>query len=359
MGSPGRRISDVFLAVLMLLAAALLSYGCDGSDDIVSEPPNSTSEDTTSPGPGERARGERLPSGTGGTSGRTLGPRPTEGEEAARPRDSRSKEAGTRALATEIESIARSYPGTYGVMVWQPAAGERVSVNATHSFEAASLAKLPVLLALYREAAEGGVNLDEKIRIRPSDIQPGTGVLQYQQPGTTLTLRECAYYLVSESDNTAWAIIERRLGEERIRAELESIGATSTNYEYAKNATTPEDVLKMLEYISDPGYTTPALSEEMLSAMTGTAFEDRLPKGVPPDAQVAHKTGILGDGFSDAGVVYPAGEKEEHYYIVVFSEGSPEASSRAAMREMSAAAYGALVEPTEEHLRNGVAQGYR
>lgn len=347
MGSSGKKVSGIFLAVLILLAAALLSYGCDGGDDTALESPNSTSEGTTtSSEPGERVREQKLAPEPGNASERTLGPRSTQEEETARPENSWSEEkADTGAFATEIRSIARSYPGTYGVTVWQPASGKRVSVNADQSFPAASLAKLPVLLALYREAAAGGVDLDEQIRVRPADITNGTGVLKDRQPGTILTLRECAYYLVSESDNTAWAMIERRLGEKKIRAELESIGTTSTNYEYAKNSTTPEDVLKMLEHISDPAYTTSALSEEMLSHMTGTAFENRLPKGVPPDARVAHKIGILGDGFSDAGVVYPGGEKEKHYYIVIFFDGTTEASSRAAMREISLAAYRSFVDP--------------
>ena len=221
-------------------------------------------------------------------------------------------------------------------------------MNAQQSFEAASLAKLPVLLALYREAASGGVDLDEEIQLQRSDIQPGTGALQHEQPGKTLTLRELAHYLVSESDNTAWGLIERRLGEERVQEELESIGTTSTNYEYGEHATTPQDVLKMLEHISEPDYTSPRFSEEMLSHMTETSFEDRLPEGVPSQARVAHKIGILGDGFSDAGVVYPAqDDMEERYYIVVFSKGSPEASSRAAMQEISSAAYEVLAEPAE------------
>ena len=252
------------------------------------------------------------------------------------------EERSTEALAAGIESIIGRYPGTYGVLVWQPASGKRVAVNADWSFPAASIAKLPVLLALYREAAEGTLDLDEPIQILPTDVQPGTGVLKYRPPGTIVTLRECAYHLISNSDNTAWRILERRLGEWRIFAELANIGAYYTNYGYARHTTTPEDVLKMLGHISDPGYTSPALSGEMLSGMTDTAFEDRLPRGVPENTRVAHKIGILDDSFADAGVVYPQGREEDAYYIVVLSDNTTEQASRAAMREISRAVYGAL-----------------
>jgi beta-lactamase class A len=339
------KVSGVFLAALILLAAALLSYGC--SDDTASESPTGTVEGaTTSSEPEQRAREHERTSGPGDTSAERAQetPRSTD-EEASQSKGSRSEEADIGALAAEIESIARSHPGDYGVVVYQPSSGKRVSFNNERSFPSASLAKLPVLLALYREAAAGRVDLEEKVQMRLSDIAPGTGVLQGYPPGTTFTLREYAHFLVSESDNTAWAVIQRRLTEKRVEAELDNIGARSTHYEYGHHTTTPEDVLRMLERISDPAYTSPMLCEEMLSAMTGTAFEDRLPQGTPPDTRVAHKIGILGDVFSDAGVVYPAGHKEEHYYIVVFSDGAPETASRTAMQKMSSAAYRSLVDP--------------
>ena len=270
-------------------------------------------------------------------------PEPVSKRTDEQPLKARSDEGrNSEVLTASVESITGSYPGIYGVLVWQPASGKRVAVNADGSFPAASLAKLPVLLALYREAAEGTLELDEPIQILPTDVQPGTGVLKHRPPGTIVTLRECAYHLISNSDNTAWRILERRLGEWRIFAELANIGAYYTNYGYARHTTTPEDVLKMLTHISDPGYTSPALSEEMLSAMTDTAFEDRLPRGVPEDARVAHKIGILGDSFADAGVVYPQGQEEGAYYIVVLSDSTTEQASRAAMQEISRAAYESL-----------------
>lgn len=347
MESP-RRLSGVFLAVLMLVAAELLSYGGTSDDESVSEPPSTASQGTVPTGltePGERAR-EEATSGPEGTSKHALKPRSRPGEEGTRPETSRSEETATRTLAPKIRSKARSSPGTYGVMVWQPSSGERVSMNANRSFPSASLAKLPVLLALYREAAAGRVDLDERIEIRPSDLTPGTGVLKDRPPGTTLTLRQTANQLISESDNTAWAMLERRLGEPRIEQDLANIGADATHYEYGHHTTTPEDMLGMLQYISDPAYTTSALSEEMLSFMTGTAFEEGLPKGLPPDARVAHKIGILGDSFHDAGIVYPAGGGEKgRYYIVALSDDTTQGSSTEVMREMSSTAYRSLVDP--------------
>jgi beta-lactamase class A len=265
-----------------------------------------------------------------------------------REQDGSDKVPVAREVESETREILSRYPGDYGVVLWQPESGIRISLDAGKRFKSASLAKLPVLLALYREAAEGRLSLDERIEMSESDIQPGTGALQYRPPGTTLTLREYAEYLIKESDNTAWNILEDRLGKKRIRAELARVGAESTSYEYAGHMTTPDDTLKILQKISDPGYTSPSHSQEMLDAMTNTAFEDRLPQGLPANARIQHKIGSLGDNFGDAGLVMPPEGKEYGgpYYVVVLSRNAGgEANARGAMREISLTAYQGLVDP--------------
>jgi beta-lactamase class A len=95
-----------------------------------------------------------------------------------------------------------------------------------------------------------------------------------------MTLRECAEFMIKESDNTAEVMLNRFLGEEEIEAQLRSIGARSTSY-WMPNTTTPNDILLVLRAIADPSYTSPELSAEMLDIMTNTSFEDRLPQPLP------------------------------------------------------------------------------
>lgn len=235
--------------------------------------------------------------------------------------------------------MTSSYPGEYGVSVYDPASEEVAEVNGERTFEAASLAKLPVLLTLYREEAAGRLDLDEEIKIHPSDIQPyGTGVLQSYPVGYTMTLRQCARTMIQESDNTAWVMLERRLGKARVSAELASLGADDTDYDAL--TTTPEDVMLMLRAISDPGYTSPRFSDEMLDAMTDTAYEDRLPEPLPEGVRVAHKVGTVEGTYSDAGVVFRGDEEDyEDYFIVVMSSGTEEGAARRGIRDVSLAVY--------------------
>lgn len=253
-------------------------------------------------------------------------------------------------LESEVRRISASHRGKYGVVVWQPGSEGKVALRSEERFESASLAKLPVLLALYREAEQGSLSLGEQIEMKPSDVQSGTGELKNRPPGTAITLRECAKHLMKYSDNTAWAMLEDRLGMDRIRSEIASAGARSTNYEYAKHSTTPNDTLKMLRKISDPGYTSPRYSRQMLGDMTNTSFEAWLPQGLPPEVRISHKIGILGDSFADAGIVYPpeGEDSSKPYYVVVLAKDTTEPQARAAMQEIALASHRHLVNPESD-----------
>src|SRR5215211_4558751 len=253
-------------------------------------------------------------------------------------------------LRTRLPGISKSHAGTYGVVVFDPYSGETASLNADRRFVAASLSKLYALLTLYRAASQGELSLDDKITMRSSDVWAyGTGVL-YKNPdkypvGYTMTLRQCAKFMIKESDNTAELMLNRYLGEKRIEAELHRIGADSIRYWYPINTTTPHDILLVLKKIADPSYTSPQLSAEMLDRMTDTSFEDRLPRPLPEETRVAHKIGSYESTFSDAGIVFPEESRVngQEYYIVVFGEGAAQEEAIETIQDISLAAYQALV----------------
>ena len=241
-----------------------------------------------------------------------------------------------RALEAEVSRISAAREGVYGVLVFEPGTGQTVAVNADEEFEAASLAKLYTMLALYRAVDRGELRLEEEISIQPTDVAGyGTGVLHNYPAGYQMTLRECVEYLIRESDNTAWVMLNRLLGEEEIQREVDEIGLQKTDY--SGYTTTPDDVLTALRAIADPAFTSEGLSGEMLEYMTGTAYEDRIPEPLPEGARVAHKIGSYGSSHSDAGIVYPQSGGE--YYLVILSTEAQEEDARQAMQEISLATY--------------------
>jgi beta-lactamase class A len=273
--------------------------------------------------------------------------RPTAGKPPQPPVPARTQ--AVERLRSKLLSISKSHAGTYGVVIFDPYSGKTASLNADRRFVAASLSKLYALLTLYRAASQGELSLEDEITMRSSDVWAyGTGVLsKYPNKypvGYTMTLRECATFMIKESDNTAELMLNRYLGEKRIEAELHRIGADSTRYWSPINTTTPNNILLVIKKIADPSYTSLRLSAEMLELMTDTSFEDRLPGPLPEGTRVSHKIGSYESTFSDAGIVFPEeSSKGQEYYIVVFSEGDTQEEAIKTIRDISLAAYQALV----------------
>src|SRR5918998_1327268 len=183
--------------------------------------------------------------------------RPTSAKPPQPPAPARAQ--AVEGLRPELPGISKSHVGTHGVMVFDPYSGETASLNADRRFVAASLSKLYALLTLYKAASQGELSLDDEITMRSSDVWAyGTGVLAKNPSkypvGYTMTLRECAKFMIKESDNTAELMLNRYLEEKRIEAELHRIGADSTRYWYPINTTTPKDILLVLKKIGDPSY---------------------------------------------------------------------------------------------------------
>ena len=159
--------------------------------------------------------------------------RPTAGKPPQPPVPARTQ--AVERLRSKLLSISKSHAGTYGVVIFDPYSGKTASLNADRRFVAASLSKLYALLTLYRAASQGELSLGAEITMRSSDVWAyGTGVLsKYPNKypvGYTMTLRECAKFMIKESDNTAELMLNRYLGEKRIEAELHRISADSTRY---------------------------------------------------------------------------------------------------------------------------------
>lgn len=104
----------------------------------------------------------------------------------------------TVALRDTLEEVAQRDDGIYGVAVFDPDSGTKISLRGDEEFMAASIGKLPLLAALYRAGAQGELDLEEEIPILPEDTRDyGDGELMAFPVDTFLSLRESAYSMVT------------------------------------------------------------------------------------------------------------------------------------------------------------------
>lgn len=197
-----------------------------------------------------------------------------------------------------------------------------LGVNEEVMYPGASINKIPILSVLYFLAQQGEVNLDEVITLQKEDIQDyGTGSMRYTAPGTTYTVKTLAKLMMQQSDNTAAYILAQHIMSlEKIQNTLTGWGLVQTDME--KNTTSNKDVELLMEKIFREHIVNHAMTLEMLSFFKDGDIEDRLPRSLPKDVTVYHKTGNAVGYVHDAGII--VGPKARYYIGILTSDVTDE-----------------------------------
>jgi len=279
---------------------------------------------------------------------------------------------GTRAARLEqrLQAILAKSSGVWGISLRYVERNEFAEINAEQRFQMASVFKIPVLVELYNQVKEGKISLDERVEWRDAQLYFGSGILVNLDSGLRPSIRDLATLMVIVSDNAATDQLCRRLGFDRINARmrqlglehtrvdvgtrdliLRALGLTSEQYrdlsveqlrkldrgklgseikenqkrfvDECPNCGTPGEMTMLLEKLLAGQAADKDSTREMLKILSNQQFNERLPRWLPYDVRVDHKTGTLLEPVwvvNDAGIIYLPGDK--HVVISVFSRGS-------------------------------------
>jgi len=210
-------------------------------------------------------------------------------------------------LIEEIKEMTATASGTWTMYVYRTDGGGEYGFNQNEVMPGASIMKLPALLSIWDRVDSGQLTVDSEWKIESADIAPGSGPMQFMKPGTLVTVERVMSELGKKSDNTAWRMINRRIGYEEIENRIQRIGLLNTNYR--ELTTTPADVGKMWMYI----YTRP----ELWGYLEDSIYEDRISLGLPRDARLVHKVGTDAGVWIDSGIIMG----KNPFILVILNEG--------------------------------------
>jgi len=187
--------------------------------------------------------------------------------------------------------------------------------NEKETMTAASLIKLPIVGAFYKELEVGSKKWDEVYTLKSADIRSGAGSLQYKRPETKITYREVISLALQQSDNTAASILRKVLGDQKIEKFITEVGMTKTSLK--ENLTSAEDIALFFKKLYQGEILKKEYQEEMITNLTNTIFETRIPAGLPEGVRVAHKVGTEVGVVSDAGIIMLP---ENPFVLTILSE---------------------------------------
>lgn len=114
-----------------------------------------------------------------------------------------ARDAWPERLRKEVERIDKSLPGDLGVYVKDTSTGTTYSHRGQEWWYYASATKLFVLIEVMRLVEQKKLSLAHEVTISSADYRDGAGRVNWQAPGTKLSVQFLIDQMMQESDNAA------------------------------------------------------------------------------------------------------------------------------------------------------------
>ena len=122
--------------------------------------------------------------------------------------------------------------------------------------------------------------------------------------------------MVQDSNNDSWSLLMDAVGLSRLSDYAASLGIS---YDAEVNTLTTADMAHLLAELSEGGLLNREHTQQLLSYMQDTNYEDLIPAAVPDSVTVFHKYGLLDDELHDAAIL---SSPDGTYVLVVYTKGA-------------------------------------
>jgi len=243
-------------------------------------------------------------------------------------------------LRPRLEARIAKHKGAIAATVIDLKTGERLSIRGGEQFPSASVIKLPILVELFHQIGRGPLKLDDPITMVASDQKPGSGVLQFLSTPHQLTLGDAATLMIILSDNSATNLVLDKVGIPAVNTRMDSLGLASTRLhskvflrslsidtagsrKWGLGVTTSDDIAEILARLYRGQIVSDTASKTMIGILKKNFDDSQIPRFLPPDASVAHKTGALNASRHDCGIIY---SPQRDYVLCVLSKDNVDQS---------------------------------
>ena len=213
--------------------------------------------------------------------------------------------------------------GSYSVVVKDVDTDEITYFNEHKQYKAGSLYKLWVLAAAYKKIEEGSLKEDEVLSADIVDLNKDFNIASEEAElvdgDLEMTVGQALSQMITISHNYAALMLVKRIGLSTVIIYLEKNGFSESHLGAEGEApmTSASDIALFYEKLLDGKLGSAENTQKMLALLKQQTLNDKLPKYLPKDVMVAHKTGELGRISHDAGIVFL---KKSRYVIIVLSD---------------------------------------
>jgi len=206
--------------------------------------------------------------------------------------------------------------------------GKYVNFQGESRLSAASMIKIPILIAFFQAWEEGKLQLDESLTITEAVKAGGSGKMQNQPVGTEYLALEAAAKMIIDSDNTAANMIIKRLGGKEalnrlfVQWGLEHTRLRNPLPDFERtNTTSPKELVTLLAQLSQGELVSARSRDRIFQILGKTQNNSLLVQGLDQRASIAHKTGSIASLVGDVGII--DSHTGKRYLVAVMVERPP------------------------------------
>ena len=200
--------------------------------------------------------------------------------------------------------------------------GVTYSFNGDERVRTASTIKVAVMIEAFTRVAEGRAKWSDELVLTKAARYAGSGVLPELADGLRLTLRDCVNLMMVVSDNTATNMVLDYLTTDAVNARMNALGFKDTrimrriggggesregkepdNKRFGLGATTPHEMVRILEKLDAGDIVSKTASKEMIGLMKREQARYAIGRTIW-DVPMASKYGALDSLRSCVAIVY-------------------------------------------------------
>lgn len=241
-------------------------------------------------------------------------------------------------LSEVIQPIIADEDGEYAIAIENLSTGEVFDLSADREFLSASLYKLWVMGTVYEKLEEGSISKNTVMSEEIPKLNEAFGIAsesaELTEGSVSMSVSEALDQMITVSHNYAALLLSRAVRLSNVSNLMKKHGLDSSHLD--PPTTTASDIAKFYKDLYGKKVVSTEASEEMLGLLKAQELNDRIPKYLPKNIEIAHKTGELDRVKHDAGIVFtPRGD----YIIVLMSETNNQANAAEVEARISEAVY--------------------
>lgn len=245
-------------------------------------------------------------------------------------------------LENAVKIALEGTKGSYAVAIKNLKTNESYYFNEHKSFEPGSIYKVWVMATAINQIQNGTLEesevltqkistLNEKFYIDKEDAELTDGTI-------TLTTSQALEQMITISHNYAALLLTEKIRLSSVSNFLKQNGFKESSVSSVGKPpiSTASDIAIFFEKLYKGQLGNPDSTTKMLNLLSEQKLNNKLPKFLPEDVAIAHKTGEIGYFSHDAGIIF---SEKGDYIIVVLSETEFPAAAEERIAQISKNVY--------------------